>query len=222
MIKRFGYVSNNTYICTKTEMYQDFRKAFFNQKVFSAQQVKLVFPGFNVKNFTYWLEKGYIVRIRNGWYSFQEHEDKPEVVLYAANRIYQPSYISLHYALNFYGLIPEFVARITSVSTLKTQSFSSYFGNFSFQNLKPECFFGYEMKKINNLDISFASPEKALLDLFYLYPMYNTPGEIDQLRLDTTLMKKMINIRKLDIYTARMSNRYLTGRIELMKKTYDL
>ena len=203
-------------------MYQKFRNAFNSHVVFSIQQVKLFFPDFNLKNFTNWIEKGYLIRIRNGWYTFPEYADKTDVSLYAANRIYQPSYISLHYALNFYGLIPEFVAQITSVSTLKTQKFSSSLGEFSYQNMMPERFFGYELKKTNHLEIRFATPEKALLDLFYLYPMYNTAEEIEQLRLNTSFMKKLVDIKKLNEYCRRMKNGYLTARIELMKKVYEL
>ena len=41
-----------------------------------------------------------------------------------ANKIYSPSYISLETALSYYGLIPESVYALTSVSTRKTISFN--------------------------------------------------------------------------------------------------
>ena len=50
-------------------------------------------------------------------------------VLYIANKIYNPSYISLEYALYEYELIPETVNVITSITTRKIARFKNQFGN---------------------------------------------------------------------------------------------
>ena len=90
-------------------------------------------------------------------------------------------------------MIPEAVTSITSISTLKTARFENKFGQYSYQNVKPELFFGYKPVElpINTALINapkltwlLAQPEKALLDLLYLYPFYDNNTELEQLRLD--------------------------------------
>ena len=61
------------------------------------------------------MKKGLLVRLRQGYYTFSEYLASSDHVYFFANRIYKPSYISLHTALSFYGIIPEAVGSITSV-----------------------------------------------------------------------------------------------------------
>jgi predicted transcriptional regulator of viral defense system len=78
-----------------------------------------------------WVRQGYLVRLRQGYYALPEFRKSTEFVLWLANIIYKPSYISLHTALSFYGIIPVAVPQITSVTTLKTIGFSNDFGEYS-------------------------------------------------------------------------------------------
>ena len=82
--------------------------------------------------------------------------------------------------------------------------------------------FGYELKPFGNRTIQFAHPEKALLDLLYLYPFYNTEEEMEELRLDEDYLTNDLDIKRLDEYTAQFGNKVLAKRIELMKKTYGI
>ena len=62
-----------------------------------------------------------IVRIRKGLYAFgslYRRESLSREVL--ANLIHGPSYVSLDYALGYYGLIPERVSTVTSESGSST------------------------------------------------------------------------------------------------------
>ena len=82
--------------------------------------------------------------------------------------MYIPSYVSLESALWFYGLIPEFVAKTTSITTRNTCRFQNDFGVFSYQHLKPECYSGFlGLKDENDFNILIASPEKAVVDFLY-------------------------------------------------------
>ena len=47
--------------------------------------------------------------MRQGYYAFSEYKTSADIILYFANKIYQPSYIGLYTALSFYGIIPETV-----------------------------------------------------------------------------------------------------------------
>src|SRR5262245_29628514 len=64
---------------------------------------------------TRFLHNGSIVRVKKGLYVFGENYRKGMICKESlANLIYGPSYISLEYALSYYGLIPERVEEITS------------------------------------------------------------------------------------------------------------
>lgn len=76
------------------------------------------------------MDKGLLIRLRQGFYTFPEYKSKPDYPLYFANRMYRPSYINLHTALAFYGMIPEAVVQITSVTSLKTAYFHNAIGEY--------------------------------------------------------------------------------------------
>ena len=188
--------------------YLDFRDKLLPLGCFNIQQVLLWFPNFDRTNLLRWVNKGYITKLRNEHYAFSECKQIPDFQLLIANKIYKPSYISLHSAMSFYGMIPEMVVQTTSVSTLKTARFTNSFGEFSYNNIKEELFFGYEPKVLkDNRSILFATPEKALLDLLYLYPFYNSPDEIENLRLDDYFMKEEIDIDRLKNYLKVFNNK---------------
>ena len=84
----------------------------------------------NLMNLVRWQEKGYILKLRNRWYAFNDAESSENMEWLAANLIYSPSYISLHTALSWYNLIPEMIATTTSVTTRKTNKFSTPLGIF--------------------------------------------------------------------------------------------
>ena len=203
-------------------MFYNFRTIFFEQVCFSHHQIDVVFPNFDTNNLSRWQKKGYIIKLRNGLYTFPEYVDKPNLNLYIANRLYQPSYVSLHYALNFYGIIPEIITRVTSVSTLKSKQFNNVLGEFTFQSVQPKMFFGYEIKKTNQWKVQMACPEKALIDLFHLFPIYNTLDDMEQLRFNPSILKESINLVKLDAFLKHINSNLLNRRIKQMKKVYTL
>ncbi len=102
-----------------------FRKEMFDLACFNIRQVYALQPDFDRNNLTWWIRKGYLIRLRQGYFAFAEYKERKDFALYFANRIYRPSYISLHIALAFYGVIPESVVQITSATSLKTASFSN-------------------------------------------------------------------------------------------------
>ena len=162
-----------------------------------------------------------MVRLRQDWYAFADLLQAPEFSRYIAQRIYTPSYISLHSALAYYGIIPEAVARITCVSTNRTTHYENAFGEYSYQTVKPELFFGYEPRALpQGYTYHLALPEKALLDLVYLYPQYDTENEMLELRLDDYWMQEELNVIRLRDFAERANSKALQNRIEIMLKTY--
>lgn len=209
----------------------EFRDKLQLEGCFSIHQARLLFPTFDRNNLTRWTKKGLLIRLRQEWYAFPEVLQRPDFARFIAGRIYRPSYISLHTALSIYGMIPEAVTSITSVSTLKTARFENAFGQYAYQNVKPELFFGYKpvMMPAATTAINapqqawmLAHPEKALLDLLYLYPFYDNEAELEQLRLDEDFMTEELDRNRLGEYLQKMGNKALDNRINKLLKIYDL
>lgn len=201
----------------------EFKEKLFDLACFNTNQVYAWQPNFDRNNLTRWVKKGYLIRLRQGYFAFSEYMNKPDYSLYFANRIYRPSYISLHTALSFYGMIPEAVVQITSISSLKTASFINSFGEYSYNNVKENLMFGYELKSMaDNRIIQFATPEKGLLDLLYLYPFYDNEQELEELRLDEEYLREDLDKDLLINFCARYQSKALDNRVKLLLKTYDL
>src|ERR1035437_10150044 len=130
----------------------------FDLACFNINQVYMWQPNFDRNNLTRRIKKGLLVRLKQEYFAFPEYKSKADYALYFANRIYRPSYISLHTALSFYGIIPEAVVQITSVTSLKTASFTNDFGEYSYKSIKENLMFGYELKPMaDGRTLQFAS-----------------------------------------------------------------
>jgi predicted transcriptional regulator of viral defense system len=197
--------------------FQEFRNKWFDLGCISSDQIYTWRPGFDKNNISNWLKKGLIVKLRNGFYLFPEYKAKSGFAFVAANRIYRPSYISLHSALACYGMIPESVVQITSVTSRKTVTFSNAVGEFSYKTVKPELMFGYDVKPVaEGHSFLLAKPEKALIDLLYLYPFYNTKSEFEELRLDMDFIHNDLNINILKEYLKQIDCKALDNRVKLL------
>jgi predicted transcriptional regulator of viral defense system len=116
------------------------------------------------------LRKGAIIRIKKGLYIFgDEYRRKPYSREVLANLIYGPSYISLDYALQFHGLIPERVEAITSVTTGRSRRFETPVGLFTYRPVPLEAFRQGmdQMETGDGRRFLMATPEKALADKLY-------------------------------------------------------
>jgi len=117
-----------------------------------------------------WCAKGMIIKLKRGVYILNESDRKINPgSQFIANQLYGPSYISLEFALNFYGLIPERVSDITSVTTKKTMAIKNDLGVFIYQHIQPDAFRGFKaLKEDSELTVFIAEPEKAVVDFIYL------------------------------------------------------
>ena len=200
---------------------------FYNQwhglGCFSVHQVHAISPDFNRANWHQWQKSGYIVMLRRGWYAFADYLQQPDYARYFAGKIYAPSYISLHTALSFYGIIPEEVVEITSVTTQKTCRYENAFGQFSYQTVRPRLFWGFEPKTMRDgKQYMMATPEKAIIDLLYLYPQYSSVEDMRELRLDEDWMHGELNLARLKEFAERINSPILNKRIKLLLKAHEL
>ncbi len=143
---------------------------------------------------SYNYREGKIQRIRRGIYSFTGENIDPFSI---ANTIYNPSYISLETALSFYGLIPEVVYSVTSITTKATREFVFNDINYSYQSIKMAAFTGYVPLDKNNTKVLIATPEKALADYYYFQSLgKKTKND----RIDTSKINKKILKDYLSLY----------------------
>jgi predicted transcriptional regulator of viral defense system len=117
-----------------------------------------------------WVAAGKLIQLRRGLYAlapaWRKVEPHPFVV---ANALQRGSYVSLQSALAFHGVIPEHVARVTSVGPRRPETVRNALGSFQFNHLSSRLSFGYARVEVAARQFAFvAGPEKALLDLVYL------------------------------------------------------
>jgi hypothetical protein len=120
-------------------------------------------------------------------------------------------------------MIPETVVQITSVTSLKTASFKNEFGEYIYKSVSEKLIFGYDIKPMEGgRTLQFAKPEKALLDLLYLYPEYNTKQDLIDLRLDEDFLHDELNKSLLLEYKTKFKSKTIERRINLFLSAYQL
>ena len=120
--------------------------------------------------------------------------------MFLANKIYPPSYLSLEFMLNRYGIIPDTPWTYTSISSKKTKFFENEFGNFSYQQIKKGLFTGYNTQNRGGMSFNMATPEKTIMDFIYFnknkfIPKFNYWQEL-RIDEDFKFNKKIINFYK--------------------------
>ncbi len=112
------------------------------------------------------LRQKIIIRVKKGLYVFGEGKrERPYSLETLANLIYGPSYISLDYALQIHGLIPERVETVSSVTLGRSRSFATPVGNFIYRKIKFTAYAdGVDLVMEGGNSYLLAVPEKALVD----------------------------------------------------------
>ena len=139
------------------------------------------------------LKSGLFIKLRNGFYVLTDSRPSH---YFLANKLYQPSYISLEKALSHYGIIPETVYSITSITTKPTREFKTPKGIFYYQRIKKEAFMGYEPKEMEGTTVFFAEPEKALADYLYFVDLKKISLN-DRLELKGIKKNKLLSFMRL-------------------------
>ncbi|MDD2772512.1 MAG: hypothetical protein PHP45_02335 [Elusimicrobiales bacterium] len=165
-----------------------------------------------------WQKKGLLVQLRRGLYTLGKTERKIEPSnLFLAGQIYSPSYVSLEYALGLYGLIPEMVVEVTSVTTRNPARFQNDFGKFSYQHIKHAAFRGFKTEKDRaGLAYFIAEPEKAVADFIYLNLPRFKAGDKEIFSASYRFQNlESLNLEKLANFAAQFENTKLDGVISM-------
>lgn len=122
------------------------------------------------------LEKaGEIIRLRRNLFVVNPEEtNQPLSSGLIANHLLAPSYVSMQTALRYYGLIPEAVYTIQSMTFKAAKKFHTPIGNFCYYHISRETYpIGITQIKEGNGVYIMATPEKALCDLIANLPGIN-------------------------------------------------
>lgn len=195
--------------------FNQFRKKYSSYPFIKTQEILASVPKAHqpMRNqLTRWNRNGLLIQLRRGIYILNENDRKvfPSRFFFA-NQIMWPSYVSLESALGHYGLIPESVKDVTSVTSKKTVRFKNKTGEFIYQHIKPEVFRGYHFfKDESGLDVFIAEPEKAIVDFFYLnlgkFKRLSRDIFKDSYRFQNT---EILSTRKILFYAQAFKNKRL-------------
>jgi len=113
------------------------------------------------------LDEGLLMPIKKGMYVVSpDITGIPISLPLLANLLYGPSYVSMDYALSYYGIIPERVIEVTSMTTKRGKVYDLPIGRFSYTHSQSQLY-SIGINRIENPDQTgylMASPEKALCD----------------------------------------------------------
>ncbi|MEZ4692422.1 MAG: hypothetical protein R2837_00005 [Aliarcobacter sp.] len=198
-----------------------FFREFENQikplQTFNLNDIRKIEPFFHRTQLNDWILRGYIKPFANGYYILSNTIIDENLLFMFANMIYEPSYISLESALAYYQFIPESVLSITSISTLKTKSFNTDFGNITYRSIKPKIMFGYENITISqNIKFKIAKLEKAILDYLYLNSTIKTIEDFESLRWNKNIINNLNKNNLFIKYQRVFNNKALNNRINIM------
>lgn len=118
---------------------------------------------------------GKLLRLKKGLYVVNPvWSGRPICMELVANHLYSPSYVSMVTALRWYGLIPERVYLIQSISLKHSRDFRNDLGHFSYTRVDRDYFpIGLRHEEVDGVSFVIASPEKALCDLIRFTPGLN-------------------------------------------------
>ena len=194
--------------------YIDFNNAFKNRLLIDVREVRQIFPDFESRRFYEWQKKGYIKKLSRLSYIFSDRNINEAENNFIANKLLEPSYISLESALRYYNLIPEVVFLTTSVTTRKTKLLKTPIGDFQYRKVKEKLFFGYKIINTGQIAYKIADPEKALLDFLYFRSDIKSDGDIFELRINEESYREVIDQNKLKQYLEAFNSKALNKKID--------
>jgi len=200
---------------TKEKMqYLELKTTLKDFPVFSIKDIEKVDLSFHKQRLSEWQKKNYVKKIRQGFYIFSDLKITEQILFAIANRIHKPSYISLEMALSIYGLIPESVYSVTSVTSLKARTWKTPIGSFIYRHISPEFMFGYKLQEYDGHYYQIAEIEKAILDYLYFNSKIADEESFKEMRFNAIEFNKKIDLEKFNRYLVAFDNKALTKRVK--------
>ena len=185
-------------------------------------------PGDVRRQLSRWTKAGRLYQLRRGLYAlappFQKVKPHPFLI---ANRMVRGSYVSCHSALAHYGLIPEYVPVVISVTTARPAHWETPLGIFEFRHIKTELLRDSRLIDLGGGQRAFvALPEKALLDLIHLHPAADVPDYIRELRLQNMDRLNLSELQRLADLTRspklKRAAKFMVELAQVEAKEYEM
>jgi len=142
-----------------------------NNTVFTFKDISLIWGDTDKKAtisaINYYVKTGDLYRIRRGFYAKDKNYDKLEL----ATKIYTPSYISFETVLVKAGVVFQYYDQIFVASYLAREIIADG-QKYSYKKIK-DIILTNQVGIENKERYSIASPERAFLDILYLYKDYH-------------------------------------------------
>lgn len=183
-----------------SKLYQSKRTVFTNKDLalLWGENDKLKLNG----KTAYYVKRGALIRLTRGVFAKDKNFDPREL----ATSLYTPSYISFETSLREAGIIfQHYGAIFVATRWPKTVVLDKY--TFTFRKLKDSVLFN-PTGVVSRINYSMATPERAFLDMIYLFPNYY----FDNLKsIDWEQCEEMVKI---------YNNEQLVKRLHRYRKTY--
>ncbi|MGM8363754.1 type IV toxin-antitoxin system AbiEi family antitoxin domain-containing protein [Flavobacterium sp. ARAG 55.4] len=152
------------------------------------------------------IKRGELIPLKKGLYIAGVRTDLtvPEPFL-IANHLWGPSYVSLESAMSYWGIIPERVYEVSSITIKSSKKYKTPIGRFSYRSI-PAPYYSFGIKSIELATgqlALIASPEKALCDkiittsgLSLRSPSHTRNFLLDDLRIDPQWLRKF-NLKEM-------------------------
>ncbi|MEN4042264.1 MAG: hypothetical protein ROW52_11535 [Anaerolineaceae bacterium] len=195
-------------------IFREFASRISALPAFNLNDVRKLDPGFHRQQLYYWHNQGYIKPLAGGYYILADRAMNEKVLFMAANKVYEPSYVSLESALAYYEIIPETVLGVTSISSRKTKQYDSAWGTFSYRSVKPQYMIGYQVIESSpEIRFKIANLEKAILDYLYLHSEIQLTVDFEELRWNRIQLHNLMNHSIFARYVRLFDKRALENRV---------
>lgn len=192
--------------------YIELKEQLKNFTIFNLNDIRKIEADFDLRRLNEWRKKNYLKKVRQGFYIFSDLKINEPALFTIANHLHAPSYISLEMALSIYGLIPEAVYGITSVTSQKTKTWKTPIGDFIYRHIRAELLFGYELRERDGHRCQVAEIEKAVLDYLYFNSKLKDEESFAGWRFNAGEFKEKMNREKFNKYLAAFNSQALARR----------
>lgn len=173
------------------------------------------------------IKKGDLLSVRRGLYIPGPNLDLPVPEPFLiANHLRGPSYVSLETALGYWGLIPERVYEISSVTVKTAKVYKTPVGRFSYLHVKTP-YYSYGIKYVQlraTQSVLIASPEKALCDKIILSPgvlLRSIAQTQDFLMEDMRITRQVLQALDVKAINSWITDAGKKNSLEMLVKTLD-
>jgi hypothetical protein len=171
---------------------RNFTMEFGEKYPISVRHIRLKDKNFPLQQLHTREQKGWIFNLIRGRWILPKTRLEKGIALVVCNMIYEPSYLSLEWALRYYNLIPESVSWYTACTTKKTQTYHTELGSFVYRTIQPRYYRWYDIVNIGNYShIRVASPEKTICDYIYLHPEIIHKDDFEEQRINREVRKEI-------------------------------